>query len=122
MVDQKSDATDSQQHDRRRSLRLSQRPVLIVPPPSVQKVQKKKKTPMKVRRTITRRAMAKLAAAVGVKRLRVDVHEKAEEFLVDFIDDVVYDIVQYCRCARRKTILLEDVQNALKRRGLSVYC
>ncbi|VDO79042.1 unnamed protein product [Haemonchus placei] len=99
----------------RQSLR-NQRPVLIVPPELVQRGKRTVKV-----HEISRASIRKLAVRAGVQRLRKDVYEESLQFLETFLDDIIYDIIQYCTHAKRKVIHVEDVKNALKRRGLCVY-
>ncbi|PIO72596.1 core histone H2A/H2B/H3/H4 [Teladorsagia circumcincta] len=99
----------------RRSTR-EQRPVLIVPPEPAQLLQRFVKN-----LPIPRSSIRKLAVKAGVKRLRGDVYEESLQYLESFLDDIIYDTIQYCLYAKRKTIQVEDVKNALKRRGLRVY-
>ncbi|KAK6042066.1 hypothetical protein COOONC_20429 [Cooperia oncophora] len=99
----------------RRSLR-DRRLVLIIPPKRTQLKRRFVKT-----YPIPRRSIRKLAIDAGLVRLRRDVYEESLLYLEIFLNGIVHDIVQYCTHAKRKTIQVEDVKNALKRRGLRVY-
>ncbi|KAE9413993.1 hypothetical protein Angca_006155, partial [Angiostrongylus cantonensis] len=70
---------------------------------------------------ISKPAVRRLAATVGVKRLRNEVYEQAVLFIEAFLEDVLYDAAVYRIGARRKTILEKDVQHALQRRGFKVF-
>ncbi|KAK5975962.1 hypothetical protein GCK32_015854 [Trichostrongylus colubriformis] len=99
----------------RRSLQEG-RPVVIVPPKPVQL----KRRPVK-NLPISRRFIRKIAVQGGVQRLRGDVCKESLTYLETFLDGIIADSIQYSIYGKRKTVQVEDVKNALKRRGLYVY-
>lgn len=90
--------------------------MLIVPPNPAQSRRQSEGRPR-----LTRRTLRRLAESGGETSLRRDTGDLAAQFLDDFLSDVIYDVVQYCMQAKRRTISPEDVSNALRRRGLRVF-
>lgn len=70
---------------------------------------------------VTNGAIRRLARRGGVKRLSGLVYEETRNVLVEFLNNVIRDTIEYTQYARRKTIQVMDVVFALKRRGMPIY-
>ena len=66
-------------------------------------------------------AIRRLARRGGIKRISQDVYQEMRAIYVSFLDTLVQHSYAYCECAKRKTILPQDVIYALKRQGRNIY-
>jgi len=63
-----------------------------------------------------------LARRGGVKRISGLMYEETRGVLSVFLENVIRDTIVYTEHARRKTVSVNDVLYALKRRGSTLYC
>jgi histone H4 len=63
-----------------------------------------------------------LARRGGVKRISGLMYEETRGVLNVFLENVIRDTIVYTEHARRKTVSVNDVLYALKRRGSTLYC
>jgi histone H4 len=63
-----------------------------------------------------------LARRGGVKRISGLMYEETRGVLNVFLENVIRDTIVYTEHARRKTVSVNDVLYALKRRGSPLYC
>lgn len=66
---------------------------------------------------VTKPAIRRLARRGGVKRIAGDVYEHQRTWVRKFLDKIVGDAIIMAHGARRKTVTLGDVLNALKHNG-----
>ena len=66
-------------------------------------------------------AIRRLARRGGIKRIASDVYGEMRTIYVKFLDTLVQHSYAYCECAKRKTIMPQDVIYALKRQGRNMY-
>lgn len=71
---------------------------------------------------ITKPAIRRLARRGGVKRISGLMYEETRGVLNVFLENVIRDTIVYTEHARRKTVSVQDVLYALKRRGSPLYC
>jgi len=71
---------------------------------------------------ITKPAIRRLARRGGVKRISGLMYEETRGVLNVFLENVMRDTIVYTEHARRKTVSVNDVLYALKRRGSTLYC
>ena len=70
---------------------------------------------------ITKPAIRRLARRGGVKRISGLMYEETRGVLKVFLENVIQDTIVYTEHARRKTVSVQDVLYALKRRGSPLY-
>jgi histone H3/H4 len=70
---------------------------------------------------ITKPAIIRLARRGGVQRLAGSIYENARKAMTLFLKTIVHDAVTYTEHARRKTVVVSDVVNALKRNKNTIY-
>ncbi|KAL0238655.1 hypothetical protein GEMRC1_013128 [Eukaryota sp. GEM-RC1] len=70
---------------------------------------------------ITKPAIRRLARRGGVKRISALVYDETRATLRTYLRNVLWDTINYCEHAKRKTITALDVIYALKRRGQVLY-
>lgn len=70
---------------------------------------------------ITKPAIRRLARRGGVKRISGLMYDETRGVLKVFLENVIRDAVVYTDHARRKTVSVNDVLCALKRRGSALY-
>ena len=63
-----------------------------------------------------------MARRGGVKRISGLMYEETRGVLNVFLENVIRDTIVYTEHARRKTVSVNDVLYALKRRGSTLYC
>ena len=62
-----------------------------------------------------------MARRGGVKRISGLMYEETRGVLKVFLENVIRDTIVYTEHARRKTVSVQDVLYALKRRGSPLY-
>jgi len=72
-------------------------------------------------RGITNPAIKRLARRGGVKRIRRDIYDATRDVLKQFITQNVGDAVTYMEHAKRKTVSIYDINNALRKNGHKLY-
>jgi len=84
-----------------------------------------KRQPRKVLRDniqgITKPAIRRLARRGGIKRISSLTYDETRGVLKKFLQDVLRDAVVYTEHAQRKTVMSQDVVQALKRQGRPLY-
>lgn len=70
---------------------------------------------------ITKSALSRLLRRGGVKRTSGKVYEELRDNLKIHLKNVVRDAVTFTEYARRKTVITQDVLEALKRQGKTLY-
>ena len=70
---------------------------------------------------ITNAAIRRLARRGGVKRIYGLVYEETRGVLTAFLKNIIRDSVTYTEHAKRKTVTVMDVVDALKRQGKTLY-
>ena len=66
-------------------------------------------------------ALKRLSLKGGVERLQNDSYDKARQALHGFLTDLLKDADLIREHARRKTLMVDDVNYALERRGITYY-
>merc|ERR1719171_3330514 len=70
---------------------------------------------------ITQPAIKRLARRGGVKRLSGLIYEEARKAMKLFLKTILHDAMTYTEHARRKTVTVSDVVNALKLNKKTIY-
>ncbi|KHJ75203.1 core histone H2A/H2B/H3/H4 [Oesophagostomum dentatum] len=70
---------------------------------------------------ISRAVMRRFARKMGVQRMARGCHEEIVAIVVDFLQELAEDAMLFCQSRGRKTVSLDDLHEALKRRGRRIY-
>ena len=70
---------------------------------------------------ITKPAIRRLARRGGVKRIAGPVYGEVRDVLRRFVDGVVRDATAYTEHAKHKTVSVQDIIAALRKRGRAIY-
>lgn len=72
-------------------------------------------------RGMSKQAIRRLARRGGVKRVHGLVYEASRDALKQFLTRIIKNAVAYTEHAKRKTVTSNDVVEALKRNGKTIY-
>ena len=70
---------------------------------------------------VTNGSIRRLARRGGVKRISGNVYQDVRDVLRRFVDGVVRDATAYTEHAKRKTVSVQDIVAALRKRGRAIY-
>ena len=70
---------------------------------------------------ISKPAIKRLARKGGVVRIGSSVYDTTRQILKDFLEDIIRTAILFKEHARRRTITVQDVVHAAKRKGRPLY-
>ncbi|EPB79001.1 hypothetical protein ANCCEY_01956 [Ancylostoma ceylanicum] len=103
------------------SPRLSAPPLRTSTPKGLIPPYPRTKSKNQQRLRIPKAAIRRIAHKAEVHRLGRGVHEEIVRLLEDFLEGIVADLAILCDYRKRRTVLIDDVHEVLKRYGRRVY-
>ena len=70
---------------------------------------------------VSQGSVRRLARRAGVRRIAAAVSADVRDVLRRFVDGVVRDATAYTEHAKRKTVSVQDIVAALRKRGRAIY-
>ncbi|ETN73714.1 core histone H2A/H2B/H3/H4 [Necator americanus] len=90
-------------------------------PPTPYPRKKSRKKPTVQPRGITKADIRRVCRKAGVPRIGRGVHEEVQQLLENFLQKIIADVAILCDYYKRKTVLVEDIHQALQRQGRRLY-
>lgn len=78
-------------------------------------------TSSKGREPLGKPGLRRLARRGGVKRIQTNVYPGVQQLTQAFLEKTIQDAMKYTKHANRKTIYANDILEALRRRGQTLY-